>query len=41
MNSFFHEKLDEFMNIYINDIIVYSKTTEKHVGHLEYVLNKF
>lgn len=29
------------MNIYINDIMVYSKTTEKHVGHLEYVLNKF
>ncbi len=41
MNSFFHEKLDEFMNIYINDIIVYSKTMGKHVGHLEYVLNKF
>jgi hypothetical protein len=40
VNSFFHEKLDEFMNIYINDIMVYCKTTEKHVGHLEYDLNK-
>jgi hypothetical protein len=27
MNSIFHEKLDEFMIIYIDDILVYSKTT--------------
>jgi hypothetical protein len=40
MNSIFHEKLDKFMIIYINDILVYSKTTKEHVEHLEYVLNK-
>ncbi len=36
----FHEKLDEFMIIYIDYILVYSKTTEKHEEHLKYVLNK-
>ncbi len=40
MNSTFHEKLDEFMIVYINDILVYSKTVEEHVKHLEYVWSK-
>jgi hypothetical protein len=40
MNSIFHEKLDKFMIIYIDDILVYSKTSEEHAEHLEYVLNK-
>ncbi len=40
MNSNFHEKLDEFVNIYIDDILVYSKIVEEHVEHLEYVLSK-
>jgi hypothetical protein len=33
MNFTFHEKLDEFMIIYINDILVYSKIVEEHVEH--------
>jgi hypothetical protein len=41
MSSIVHEKLDEFMIIYIDDILVYSKTVEKHVEHLKYVLSKF
>jgi len=40
MNSNFHEKLDEFMIIYIDDILVYSKIIKEHAEHLEYVLNK-
>jgi len=40
MNSIFHEKLDKFVIIYINDILVYSKMTKKHAKHLEYVLSK-
>jgi hypothetical protein len=40
MNSIFHENLDKFMIIYIDVILVYSKTTKEHVEHLEYVLNK-
>jgi hypothetical protein len=38
MNSIFHEKLYEFMNIYIDDILVYSKFVEEHATHLEFVL---
>jgi hypothetical protein len=30
----------EFMIIYIDDILLYSKITEEHVKHLEYVLSK-
>jgi hypothetical protein len=41
MDSIFHEKLDEFVIIYIDDILVYSKTTKKHKENLEYVLSKF
>jgi hypothetical protein len=40
MNSIFHKKLDEFMIIYINDILVYSKSMEEHAIHLEFVLQK-
>jgi hypothetical protein len=40
MNSVFHEKLDKFVIIYVDDILVYSKTIEEHAAHLEYVLNK-
>jgi hypothetical protein len=40
MNSIFHEKLDEFIIIYIDDILLYSKMVKKHMEHLEYVLNK-
>jgi hypothetical protein len=34
MNSIFHEKLDKFMIIYIDDILVYFRTIEKHAKHL-------
>ncbi len=40
MNSIFHEKLDESIIIYIDDILVYSKFSEEHVTHLEFVLQK-
>ncbi len=40
MNFIFHEKLDKFMIIYNDDILVYSKTTKEHVKHLKYILNK-
>jgi len=39
-DSIFHEKLDEFMIIYIDDILVYSKIAEEHTNYLEYVMSK-
>jgi len=40
MNSIFFEELDVFMIIFIDDILVYSKTEEDHVKHLRVVLQK-
>jgi hypothetical protein len=39
-NFVFHKKLDKFMIIYIDDILMYSKITKECVKHLKYVLNK-
>jgi hypothetical protein len=41
MNSIFHEKLDEFMIIYIDDILVYWNIIKEHAEHFGYFLNKF
>jgi hypothetical protein len=41
MNFIFHKKLNEFVIIYIDDILVYSKIAEEHAKHLECLLNKF
>ena len=40
MNNIFHEYLDDFMIIYIDNILVYSKTAEEHAEHLEKVFQK-
>ena len=37
MNNIFHEYLDDFVIIYIDDILVYSKTAEEYAEHLEKV----
>ena len=34
MNSVFHEYLDKFVVVYINDSLVYSKTEDEHAEHL-------
>lgn len=39
MNLVFHEKLDEFVIIYIDDIFVYSRTIKTNMTHLD-VLSK-
>jgi hypothetical protein len=41
MNFIFHKKLDKFVIIYIDDILVYFKFAKEHVTHLEFVLQKF
>ena len=38
MNRVFHPYLDQFVIVFIDDILVYSKNAEKHAFHLRIVL---
>ncbi|XP_050909040.1 uncharacterized mitochondrial protein AtMg00860-like [Lathyrus oleraceus] len=38
MNRTFRQYLDTFVVVFINDILIYSKTDEEYVGHLRIVL---
>jgi hypothetical protein len=38
MNSVFMMELDKFVTIFIDDILVYSKSTEEHEEHLRVML---
>lgn len=40
MNSIMHEYLDKFVIVFLDDILIYSKTLEEHEKHLEQVLMK-
>lgn len=40
MNKIFMEELDRFVVVFIDDILVYSKTREEHEKHLRIVLEK-
>ena len=40
MNNSFYEYLDDFVIIYIDDILVYSKTAKEHAEHLKKVFQK-
>jgi ribonuclease HI len=40
MNSVFHEYLDKFVVVYLDDILVYSKSNEEHEEHLRLILTK-
>ena len=41
MNRVFNEYLDKFIIVFIDDILVYSRTMEEHEQHLKIVLEKF
>ena len=38
MNRVFHEYLDKFVQVFIGDILIYSRTTKEHDEHLHLVL---
>jgi hypothetical protein len=38
MNEVFMEYLDKFVVVFIDDILVYSRSEEEHEGHLRLVL---
>ncbi|GBG69626.1 hypothetical protein CBR_g4456 [Chara braunii] len=39
MNRIFHYYLDKFVIVYLDDILIFSRTVEGHVGHLDKVLS--
>jgi hypothetical protein len=41
MNKVFMEYLDKFIVVFIDDILIFSKTEEEHEKHLRLVLEKF
>jgi hypothetical protein len=40
MNKVFMEYLDKFVVVFIDDILIFSKTEEEHEKHLRLVLEK-
>jgi hypothetical protein len=40
MNKVLMEYLDKFVMVFIDDILVYSRSEEEHEGHLRLVLQK-
>ena len=40
MNRILHQFLDQFVVVYLDDILVYSNTLEEHMAHLRAVLQK-
>lgn len=38
MNPIFHSYLDQFVVVFINDILIYSKSDEDHAEHMRIML---
>ncbi|GBG81774.1 hypothetical protein CBR_g33952 [Chara braunii] len=39
MNHIFHDYLDKFVIVYLDDILIFSRTVEEHVAHLDKILS--
>jgi hypothetical protein len=40
MNDLFHDLLDNYVIVYLDDILIFSKSMEEHVGHAKEVLKR-
>ena len=40
MNAVFKEELDTFVLVYLDDILVFSRTLKEHISHLRTALRK-
>lgn len=41
MNLIFYKEIDQYVVVYIDDILIYSKTLKEHVEHVRNVLQKY
>lgn len=41
MNNIFHDVLDKFVILYLDDILIFSETEQEHLEHLKIVFEKF
>jgi Reverse transcriptase (RNA-dependent DNA polymerase) len=41
MKTIFEDTNDKFTNVYLDDVVVFSKDFKSHLEHLEIVFNKF
>ena len=39
INSVFHDFLDKFLGVYLDELLVYSKSLEDYVHHLRFILD--
>ncbi len=40
MNHVLHDHLGEFVMVYLDDVVIYSKSMTEHVKHLDWIFNQ-
>ena len=40
MNQIFKEELDDFVLVYLDDILIFSQTLQEHIQHIRQALEK-